>query len=332
MFISEHYKENWKSRIKMKEIALCADLYDSIAELTFNFFHKKGFIWLPVSPTTKAVSSPSALGSDSKPVQVKINENSLFLIDSAQFQLEYGCRLCNKGCFYFMHSFRFEEPDYRHLSQFIHSEAEFMGELKDVIKLVEQYIRFLTRNLKKKHFDKLKKIDGVLERVEKLEKKKNSFTVIAFDDVEKILKKINGCIEIVGKNARTLTPFGEKQLLKKIGEEFIWVTHWDKLSVPFYQAINNEEKAINGDLLFGIGEVVGAGQRHNSGAKLKIAMEDHELDCYDYQWYIEMKEMVPLQTSGFGMGVERYLAWLLGDYDIRNFVIFTRNRNQEGEP
>ena len=68
-----------------------------------------------------------------------------------------------------MHSFRFEEPDYRHLSQFIHSEAEFMGELKDVIKLVEQYIRFLTRNLKKKHFDKLKKIDGVLERVEKLE-------------------------------------------------------------------------------------------------------------------------------------------------------------------
>ena len=61
-------------------------------------------------------------------------------------------------------------------------------------------------------------------------------------------------------------------------------------------------------------------------------MEDHELDCYDYQWYIEMKEMVPLQTSGFGMGVERYLAWLLGDYDIRNFVIFPRNRNQEGEP
>ena len=64
-----------------------------------------------------------------------------------QFMLEYGCRMFKEGCYYIMPSFRGEEADERHLCQFYHSEAEIPGTLDDVMKLVEEYLIYLSRRL-----------------------------------------------------------------------------------------------------------------------------------------------------------------------------------------
>lgn len=54
------------------------------------------------------------------------------------------------------------------------------------------------------------------------------------------------------------------------------------------------------------------------------ALKMHEVDPSEYQWYIKMKEVFPLKTAGFGMGVERFLMWVLKCDDIRDLQLCPR--------
>jgi asparaginyl-tRNA synthetase len=80
---------------------------------------------------------------------------------------------------------------------------------------------------------------------------------------------------------RGLTRAGERRLIELCGE-FVWVTHFDELSVPFYQAVDGRGRAMNADLLFGPGEVVGAGQRHPDGASTLVALARHRVPAEEY--------------------------------------------------
>ena len=92
-----------------------------------------------------------------------------------------------------------------------------------------------------------------------------------------------------------------------------------------YQKFDNtKKKALNADLLFGIGETVGAGERHNNIMELEEALEIHKVDKKDYKWYYDMKKYYPVQTSGFGMGIERFILWLFKHDDIRDCQILPR--------
>ena len=102
---------------------------------------------LPV--TTGSISSPMGRGSDSLPVKINLEGVNTYLADSMQFLLEYGCRLNSNGVYYVMPSFRGEKADNRHLCQFYHSEAEIPGTLNDVMNLVDEYIKYLSRELLK---------------------------------------------------------------------------------------------------------------------------------------------------------------------------------------
>ena len=124
---------------------------------------------------------------------------------------------------------------------------------------------------------------------------------------------------------RSISSLGEQELMRRKGG-YVWLINADELSVPFYQAINPDDlrSAINGDLLFGIGETVGSGERHSNSNELKEAIIRHDVNMEDYSWYIKMKEIYPMVTSGFGMGIERYLMWLTNEDDIRDFQLLPR--------
>lgn len=62
-----------------------------------------------------------------------------------QFLLEYSLRFENSGVFYLMPTFRGEDTDERHLSQFYHAESEIIGDLSDVMFLCEEYVKFLSK-------------------------------------------------------------------------------------------------------------------------------------------------------------------------------------------
>lgn len=304
-------------------------LQNLITEETMKFYEKKKIITLHLPVTTGSISSPMGRGSDSKPVKVKLEGVETYLADSMQFLLEYGCRLTDKGCYYVMPSFRGEKADERHLCQFYHSEAEIQGTLEEVMDLVDEYIKYLSKKIIERMGEQLKQTIGDISHIEKTANYKGDFKKITFDEAEmKLKEKYNDEIEeyIEYEDGwRNITRKGEKALME-IYDGIVWVTNYDELAVPFYQKLDTEIKGTtrNADLLMGIGETVGCGERHEGAEELLKALERHEVSPKEYEWYIEMKKQFPMQTSGFGMGIERFLMWVLKCNDIRNMQICLR--------
>ncbi len=308
---------------------LLVKLENLVSMETMKFYEEKGIITMHLPVTTGSISSPMGRGSDSLPVKVNLEGIDTYLADSMQFLLEYGCRLNEKGVYYVMPSFRGEKADERHLCQFYHSEAEIPGNLEDVMNLVEEYIKYLSKKILENFKEELEKAIGDVSHIEKIANYKGNFPRITFNQAEQALKEkfgdnLNDYIEY-NDGWRNITRKAEQELIK-IYDGIVWITNYDILAVPFYQKFDNDLAGTtkNADLLFGIGETVGCGERHQNDMDLLKSMKLHEVDKEEYEWYIKLKEKYPLQTAGFGMGIERYLMWVLKASDIRNMQICLR--------
>lgn len=326
--ISQHYlrviENPWYKTI--------ATLQHHISVLTFKFFEEKNIKTMHLPITTGSISSPMGIGSDSLPVKVDLFGVETYLADSMQFMLEYGCRIFPEGSYYLMPSFRGEDADARHLCQFYHSEAEIPGELQDVINLVNDYIQFLSKGLLEKYSPEIKQVAGKLSHLERIASGKK-ITQITFDEAIILLKKyanermmpFEKFFKDLAPGIRTFTNLGEKALIE-IHNDIVWVTHYDHGSVPFYQGClsTDKSKALNADLLFGIGEVVGAGERHVTSDNLLEGLQSHNVASETYDWYIKLKQNYPMKTSGFGMGIERFILWILDHDDIRDCQLVLR--------
>ncbi|MFI1409868.1 asparagine synthetase A [Streptomyces sp. NPDC020707] len=322
---------SWKTPERHYEQVLQHPWYSAVAELTdvfhfstVEFWRAKGVRSFYAPITTGSISSPMGLGSDSKPVAVQVEGVDTYLADSMQFLLEYGCRLSESGSYYIMPSFRGEKADERHLCQFFHSEAEIVGDLSDVIDTVQDYLRYLANAFLEHSSQTILKAAGTVGHIERLALD-DVFRRVTFEEAANLLDNDPAFVEELAPGARCLTNAGEKQVMESLGE-FTWVTHNDHLSVPFYQAFepDNNGLARNGDLLFGIGETVGCGERHTTADQVRRALKLHNVNESDYAWYLRMREIAPMRTSGFGMGIERFLLWSLRHYDIRDIPLLLR--------
>lgn len=146
---------------------LLVKLENLVSMETMKFYEEKGIITMHLPVTTGSISSPMGRGSDSLPVKVNLEGIDTYLADSMQFLLEYGCRLNEKGVYYVMPSFRGEKADERHLCQFYHSEAEIPGNLEDVINLVEEYVKYLSKKILENFKEELEKAIGDVSHIEK---------------------------------------------------------------------------------------------------------------------------------------------------------------------
>lgn len=306
------------------------DLDNIISYYSYIFFQNKGLKILHLPITTGSISSPMGLGSDSIPVKVNLCGIDTYLADSMQFLLEYGCRFNPKGSYYIMPSFRGEAADERHLCQFLHCEAEIEGNLDDIILLVEEYVKFLCKSILDNMEGQLLEQVGSIGHIVKVANMYGNFKRIPFQqalvsliednytDTEKAIIRHPAGFEII-------TSYGEKRLID-IFDGIVWVTNYDHLSVPFYQAFdqNDIHKAMNADLLFGIGEVVGLGQRHENYFEVQKALRMHQVSEKEYLWYSNLKKQYPMKTSGFGMGIERFILWILKHDDIRDCQLLPR--------
>lgn len=312
---------------------LIAEVTDAFTNLTVDFWRSRGVRNLHLPLTTGSISSPLGLGSDSSPVAVTVGGVKTNLADSMQFMLEFGCRLFPSGCYYVMPSFRGEDADPTHLSQFFHSEAEICAGLGTLIGVIEDYLAFLARGYLNDMGGQIRRAAGQLDHVEAMAAG-IPFEQVTFDEAEQWLGSDPELIRYDERGFRVLTRAGEQRLISQASGAAIWVTGMDHLSVPFYQAFADKEglRAKSADLLFGVGETVGAGERHAGADTLDRALAIHQVKADDYTWYRTMKERFPLQTSGFGMGVERFLLWLLGHDDIRDIPLVLRFNGQSVQP
>ncbi|MFF4806489.1 amino acid--tRNA ligase-related protein [Streptomyces sp. NPDC001351] len=299
------------------------DLQDLLTVRTAEFWRQRQVKALHLPITTGSVSSPMGLGSDSVPVGVDLFGQRTYLADSMQFMLEYGCRFNPQGAWYLMPSFRGEDADETHLNQFFHSEAEIEGGLDDVIDVVENYLTMLSRSVLEQIAGDIAAHAGGTDHLEHMAAL-GTFPRMTLDEAVQHLGGDPLAVE-VADGWRTLTRHGERRLMAEVSP-VLWVTHFDHLSVPFYQAYGDADRrtSLSADLLFGVGEVVGSGERHTTGEQVRTALAQHGVPEADYQWYVEMKDVRPMRTSGFGLGVERWLLWVLNRWDIRELQLAPR--------
>lgn len=316
-----------RSNIRM---LFCDPWYQMIARLTetivngsYDFFCMKKFSPALMPVTTGTVSSPMGLGSDSSPVKISLFDQETYLADSMQFQLEYMTRFSQHGAWYIMPTFRGEDPDERHLNQFFHIEAEMHGDLDDVMDLVEEFIFFLSRKIAEKHEGQLRSLIGDMSHFDALFRL-SQIPRMSFAEFEKKYGHRDAYFSRLGNGTRTISREGELALLNLMGG-VAWITHLPHLTVPFYQAKEStSEYALCADFLMGIGEIVGCGQRHSSYLEVMEALHKHSVEAQEYAWYLAMKKDFPLQTAGFGLGLERLLLWVLRHKDIRDIPLFQR--------
>ncbi|XP_028454911.1 uncharacterized protein LOC114569287 [Perca flavescens] len=310
---------------------------------TVEYFHSScqySYAFTPL--TTDTISSPMGLGSDSEPVSVNLLGQDIYLADSVQFVLEYF--LCFQdnlpGTYYISPSFRGEDPDAKHLNQFYHVECELLGDMDNAISIAEGYLAHLTKSMLKKHSDMILNTAGTLTHVKAMLSKLDGKTPLPRVPLDQAIPMMPSadCLDWVQDGqphfGRKLTRKGERVLIEKYGGA-VWLTEMDHLGVPFYQAYvegTGRCKAKAADLLLGLGETVGLGERHSTPEMVLEALRHHAVPEQSYKWYTYMRQVKPLLTSGWGMGTESYLCWLLQHNDIRDIHIIPRMKGMKYMP
>lgn len=341
---------SWKDPESHSMLAINNQWYRNLFQIqntlfhsTVEYFHTSCQYSYALTPiTSDTISSPLGLGSDSEPVSVNLLGQDVYLADSMQFTLEYFLRFQENlpGVYYISPSFRGEDPDATHLNQFYHVECELLGGFEQAIAIAERYLAHLTKSMLKNHSDLILNTAGTLEHVTALLDKldgKTPLPKVPLDDAIAMMPSAD-CFEWVQDGqpqyGRKLTRKGERFLIKKFGS-VVWLTEMDHLGVPFYQAYvegTGQKKAKAADLLFGLGETLGLGERHLAPETVEAALRQHAVKVKSYKWYINMRQVKPIRTSGWGMGSERYLCWLLQHDDVRDVCIIPRMKGMKYMP
>lgn len=291
---------------------------------------------------TPSISSPIGPGSDSEPIKIKFGKLETFLVDSSQFGFEPLLMNNFDKVYCYLPSMRGEDPDNRHLNQFFHCEVEMVGTLENLIPAIEGYVKLLCKtvllmdNTVNRISDDKSKTKEILKKIVSLK----TFPEITFDEAVDLLVK-NGMKKYINftEHGKDIGSKGEIELMKILKLDTpIWIKYFDRDRVPFYQKPdpNNKNKTINADLLFPPikegafgGEIVGSGQRQdNQEEMLESLKRQNNIPSEPYDWYIDLRRFSNYKTtSGFGLGIERFIAWALAKDNIRDVVPYPRLKN-----
>ncbi len=298
---------------------------------------------------TPTVSSPMGPGSDSEPIQISFGGLKTYLVDSSQFGFEPLLFNGLDKVYCYLPSMRGEDPDYRHLNQFYHCEAEIVGTLEEVMVLVEGYVRRLA--------DMLLAAQEIVNRVSNNQEATqaaltplagtDSLPRITFNEAVKLLLALPEAETYVRvtPHGRDITAVGELALLRQLGHGNlpVWITHFDRDRVPFYQkpCQQDKDKVENADLIFPAlvagsfgGEIAGAGQRQDTEHEImeSLARQDN-ISIEPYAWYLDLRRQPGYRTtSGFGLGIERFLAWALAKPSIHDVSLYPRVKGVQTYP
>jgi len=334
----KHYLHLTNSKYYRALLSL-RDLVSSACDDFFN--HKHNAKKIDLFMLTPSVSSPMGPGSDSTAIPIKLGNINCFLTDSSQFGFEPLLLNGIDLVYCYLPSMRGEDWDNRHLNQFFHCEAEIRAPLDTLFPIMEEYVRTLCCVLSQSP-NIINLISSHPEITRKTLNKiiaTTNFPRILFDEAVGILEK-TGDQHYVNftEHGRDISAQGELELMRILAIKTpLWITNYDRDRVPFYQKPdpNQPDKVINADLLFPAltdvsfgGEVLGCGQRQDRPDEIIESLSRQNLSIEPYEWYINLRRQPGYQTtSGFGLGIERFLAWALCRSSIRDVIIYPRLKN-----
>ncbi len=303
-----------RSQRQWAALRVRAEIMRSICE----FFDQRGFIRFDAP-----ILTPSACEGTSTLFATQYFDEKAYLTQSGQLYGEVGAMAFGK-IYVFGPTFRAEKSKTRkHLTEFWMVEPEVAyADLEDNMKLGEEFIEHIVQSVLSRRAAELK----ILERdLSKLESIRAPFPRISYDDALKILEK-RGVALPWGED------FGaphESALGEELGKP-VFVHHMPAQIKAFYFKQTEDGKyALGCDLIApdGYGEIIGGGQREESVEVLKKRIAEHGLKEADYSWYLDLRRYGSVPHSGFGLGIERTVAWMTGVEHVRETVPFPRMLN-----
>ena len=281
-----------------------------------DFFDNNDFI-LVDSPvfTGNAVEGTTTL------FELEYFEKKAYLTQSGQLYQDAGAMAFGKS-YCFGPVFRAEKSKTRrHLTEFWMVEPEIAYcNLDQNMDWMESLVIYITNEVINKCALEL----NVLERnIEKLKCVKKPFPRITYDEAVNILKK-NGVDFQYGKD------FGgaDETIISNQYDSPVMIHRWPVDTKAFYMKRDEDNKdlAKGVDMIApeGYGEIVGGGQREDDIEILIDTIRHHDLPLKPFEWYLDLRRYGSVPHSGFGLGLERFVAWICGTKHIRETIPFPR--------
>jgi asparaginyl-tRNA synthetase len=254
------------------------------------------------------------------------DEGKAYLSQSGQLYGEAGAMALGR-IYTFGPTFRSEKSKTRrHLTEFwmIEPEAAFMSFEEDLA-LQEGFIKHIVTKILAEHSEDLK----ILERNTKVLEAtaKQPFKKIKYVDAIKLLQKKGSDIKLgddLGADDETMLTEGD--------DTPVFLTHFPAKIKAFYMQPDPEddEYVLAADMLApeGYGEIIGGSERIGDEKLLAQKIQDFGLKLEDYEWYLDLRRYGGVQHAGFGIGLERTVAWITGTPHIRETIPFPRMINR----
>ncbi len=283
-----------------------------------DFFDQDGFTLVDAP-----IFTPAACEGTSTLFEVPYFDlGKAYLTQSGQLYMEAGAMAFGK-VYCFGPTFRAEKSKTRrHLTEFwmVEPEVAWM-DLDGDMSLAEDFLVEIVKRVVAKHEGELK---TVLERdVEALKKVQKPFPRITYTEAIEYIQK-------TGHPIKWGDDLGgdEETILCKQFDRPVMVHRYPAEMKAFYfkKDPRDPKVALGVDVLApeGYGEIIGGGQREDDYATLKAAIEHHKLPPEAFAWYLDLRKYGSVPHAGFGLGVERTVAWICGLHHVRETIPFPR--------
>ena len=287
-----------------------------------DFFDEQGFVL-----TDPPILTPAACEGTSTLFPVDYFDEQAYLTQSGQLYIEATAMALGK-VYSFGPTFRAEKSKTRrHLTEFWMVEPEVAyATVDDLMDLAEGLISFIVKRCLEKRRGELQTIGRDIPKLEKIE---SPFPRITYDEAVKMLQEAHtkGALENKFEWGGDLGSPDETYISSQF-EKPVMIHRYPAQVKAFYMEPDPQrpELALCVDVLApeGYGEIIGGSQRMASYDLLRQRIHEHGLPEEAFKWYLDLRKYGSVPHGGFGMGIERVVAWLCGLEHVRETIPFAR--------
>jgi asparaginyl-tRNA synthetase len=290
-------------------------------ELSFqirNFFYEKDYVLIDTPILTGSVGESAGTLFETEYFDL----GKAYLAQTGQLYLETAI-FAHSRVYCFGPTFRAEKSKTRrHLTEFWMLEAETacLGNEGNV-QFQDEFIRTIVQRVVDRSQKELAILErdpsGLLQMVEK------SFPRITYTEAVQILQEKSFAIEW----GEDINAEGEVVLTDTFNSP-VFVLNYPRAIKAFYMKQNpdDERTVLCADLIApeGVGEIIGGSEREESLEKIKMRIREEGLPESNYDWYLDLRRYGSVPHSGFGLGLERMVAWICGLSHVRECIPFPR--------
>jgi len=317
-FLMEHRHLWVRSQRQASILRVRAEIVKAVRD----FFDERGF-----TLTDPPILTPAACEGTSTLFPVDYFDEQAYLTQSGQLYIEATAMALGK-VYSFGPTFRAEKSKTRrHLTEFWMVEPEIAyAELDDLMDLAEGLISFVVQRCVERRRVDLQAIGRDIARLEKIVP---PFPRISYDDAVKNLQEghAKGALEAKFEWGGDLGSPDETYLSAQFDKP-VMVHRYPAKVKAFYMEPDPQrpELALCVDVLApeGYGEIIGGSQRMASYELLVQRIHEHGLPEEAFKWYLDLRKYGSVPHGGFGMGIERAVAWICGLEHVRETIPFPR--------